>query len=498
MTLVVGTEAGDQLSGGAGDDTIRGLGGDDTLVGGAGSDLVEGGAGGDVLEVGDGSDSDWADGGDGDDQVAGGLGDRLIGGDGYDIFIVDVQSPSGFTFDLDGSTSAAGAKLSGGVRVSGFERGVVWTGSGADEISIGDAKIRVLAGDGDDTVHGGVGDDRIAGMDSNDRMDGGEGSDLATFAYGDAVRVSLLLQGTTQDTGQGLDLLVNFEGLEGSNYSDSLTGDNRDNVLDGSGSFDPELNHDTLRGLDGDDLLRVSDGEHIVDGGKGTDTFAMRVGLEVTIDLGIRGPQDIGDAVVTLRAVENLVGWYSDDSLTGDSGKNALAGFYGDDILSGGGGKDALYGDGTIAVGAIDYAWWGVQTLFEDVGSAGDDQLFGGADSDVLVGGGGTDLLSGGSGADLFRFLKLTDSPVAAADTIADLANEDRIDLSAIDANSAKAGDQAFKLATALTGKAGQAVLTYDKGAGATHLSLDVDGDGTADSVIDLTGKHLDFTDFVL
>jgi hypothetical protein len=40
--------------------------------------------------------------------------------------------------------------------------------------------------------------------------------------------------------------------------------------------------------------------------------------------------------------------------------------------------------------------------------------------------------------------------------------------------------------------------LSYDAGSKLTLLSLDVDGDGAADSVITMTGDHTNFSNFVL
>jgi len=60
----------------------------------------------------------------------------------------------------------------------------------------------------------------------------------------------------------------------------------------------------------------------------------------------------------------------------------------------------------------------------------------------------------------------------------------DRIDLRSIDANTGKAGDQAFKLVNAFNNHAGQAL--YDAN---THmLQGDVNGDGHADFAIEIIG----------
>lgn len=53
---IVGTDASDELNGGAGDDTLRGGSGNNTLNGGIGDDVLEGGIGNDALNGGDGND----------------------------------------------------------------------------------------------------------------------------------------------------------------------------------------------------------------------------------------------------------------------------------------------------------------------------------------------------------------------------------------------------------------------------------------------------------
>jgi serralysin len=83
-------------------------------------------------------------------------------------------------------------------------------------------------------------------------------------------------------------------------------------------------------------------------------------------------------------------------------------------------------------------------------------------------------------------------------DLIEDLENNDFIDVSQIDANWEKGGNQAFDLASAFDGKPGEAVISYNKHVGATEVAFDVTGDGRPDMVIRIEGDHTDFTNFVL
>jgi Ca2+-binding RTX toxin-like protein len=118
------------------------------------------------------------------------------------------------------------------------------------------------------------------------------------------------------------------------------------------------------------------------------------------------------------------------------------------------------------------------------IGNGSANILDGGAGSDVLIGLGGADTLIGGGGADIFAFNALTDSKtgVAARDVIADFshAEGDRIDLSAIDADSISAEDQAFFLGgSSFTKHAGE-IIQVQQGGGIV-LRADVNGDGVAD-----------------
>jgi uncharacterized repeat protein (TIGR01451 family) len=116
--------AGDTITGGAGNDLLDGRADSDSLVGGAGNDYLFGGLGSDTLL-----------GGDGDDTLVGSYSaDRLVGGNGADVFVVrvgDFEMISDFdetegdkiyfwiqTFDTTGASAAvnlADVNYAGGV-----------------------------------------------------------------------------------------------------------------------------------------------------------------------------------------------------------------------------------------------------------------------------------------------------------------------------------------------------------------------------------------------
>jgi Ca2+-binding RTX toxin-like protein len=129
-------------------------------------------------------------------------------------------------------------------------------------------------------------------------------------------------------------------------------------------------------------------------------------------------------------------------------------------------------------------------------------KLNGLAGNDTLIGGLGKDSLTGGVGADVFKFNSVNDSSAVPkqADTITDFkhAQGDKIDLSAIDANSALPNDQAFTLISAATFSAdatGQ--LRFD--AKTSTLYGSINADDTPEFSILLNGvKSLVQEDFVL
>ena len=190
------------------------------------------------------------------------------------------------------------------------------------------------------------------------------------------------------------------------------------------------------------------------------------------------------------------------DTLAGGGGNDRYSLYHASDRVTEAtnGGTDTIYAyaNHTLAAGSA------VETLYA-MGTAGRaltgnalaNTLRGGAHADTLAGGGGNDRLFGGAGADRFVFRSTTDSAVGTPrDVISDFTpGQDRIDLSALDANLTLSGNQAFLFKT---GPAANS-LWLTKSGSALIVRLDLTGDARADMEIGLTGLTTAAkTDFLL
>jgi Ca2+-binding RTX toxin-like protein len=380
-------------------------------------------------------------------------------------------------------------------------------GAAGNDVLHGDGGNDFLYGDaGNDFLFGGDGDDRMWGGDGNDIFVGGKGADAFAGASGiDTVRYETSPSGVhidlTLGTGSGGDAAGDsFSSIEiviGSRFDDTLIGDGAANtLLGGSGkdALDGRDGNDVLDGGEGNDALTGGAGNDILHGGAGNDQLWGNAGDDIlaggagadmlaggagndTADYSTSIAQvniNLATSVIQwgdaggdkLSSIENLIGSGTMDLLTGDTGDNHISGGGGNDLIDGGGGNDSLDG---------------------------------GSGNDTLTGGLGADILTGGAGADSFVFKATQDSLPGAADQITDFSSivadtADWIDLSAIDANSKAAGDQAFAFV-------GSAAFTHIAGElrFADHLLQgDVDGDGAADFAVQVNSAVLKAGDFVL
>jgi Ca2+-binding RTX toxin-like protein len=219
----------------------------------------------------------------------------------------------------------------------------------------------------------------------------------------------------------------------------------------------------TISGGLGDDLYQIGSGAAatiIEKAGEGIDTVKVQPGMSYTLGANLENLGVMGGATPSSMA-----------TLTGNGLANHITGSGGADTIHGLGGNDKLYGRG------------------------GNDVIAGGDGNDRICGGAGADNLTGGAGADTFVYTSAHDSPspnwdLSGADFITDWNPLDSIDLSAIDANSHIAGNQAFHFAgysfAQPAGPQDAGSLIIGGFGGELYVSLYIAGGATPDMVISL------------
>ncbi|WP_162820590.1 cadherin domain-containing protein [Microvirga calopogonii] len=188
-------------------------------------------------------------------------------------------------------------------------------------------------GGGNDTAYGGAESEAFKGGAGNDTIDGGGGIDTVIFTGSDTIIVDLNITGD-QNTGAGLDKLLNIE---------NVTSDAGNDLLIGSALAN------RLAGADGSDTLEGGAGDDVLDGGiqaaDGFDTARYLGTADAMVSLMATGAQDTrGYGLDTLIGIEALEGGQGNDHFTGNDQANRLWGNGGNDTLIGGKGDDTLDG----------------------------------------------------------------------------------------------------------------------------------------------------------
>ncbi len=289
--------------------------------------------------------------------------------------------------------------------------------------------------------------------------------------------------------------------------ADTLTGDAKDNVIDGKGG------KDVINGGAGNDTIIGGAGYDTLTGGAGQDVFVFRSAAEIGDRPGAR------DVITDFKSGEDkldLSGFDANSKLAGNQDFQFLAAENSSFTKTAGelawhtsGNRTIIQGDvngdgvhdfeleltGKVALKASDFIGinggstvkpvppttereptpeptpepkpeptpepvlttisgnYRANTLTGDAGNnfldgkAGNDTVNGGAGNDVLYGGAGRDVMTGGTGNDTFLFKAVSELGTKASnrDVITDFTpGQDKIDLSSIDANTKLSGDQGF------------------------------------------------------
>ena len=471
-----------------GDDQLRGGNGDDIIHSTGGHDMIYGGHDNDVIHVYD-LVNQVVDGGDSK------AGDELVLYDDYhpadpNVSVLVGDQHQVVNIERLTLTSAAGAHITlavpmlnsaenGAFAVSCEQGDDVIDGSrasaavalslyghrGQDKLIGGDGDDTLDGGDNVDTLDGGAGADHLLGGDGNDVLlhsagsdtfGGGRGVDLVDYGTVGppslpgllALSVDLKAGTAVVDPfiGLAIDTLISIEDVNGSDFNDSIAGNNRANTLFGAKGDDllrGAGGNDAINGGNGADTLIGGRGRDTLDGGHGSDTADFSdADVAIAVDLGITGPQSTGQGNDTFISIENLTGGGQSDFLSGNQQNNRLAGGDGDDVLSGHKGRD------------------------------------------TLEGGLGADWLTGGARADTFVLLSVAESPAGnTRDHILDFSGTggdgDRIDVSAVAAFT-YIGSAWF------SGTAGE--LRFGNNGVDGFLTGDTDGDGAGDFTVVLEG----------
>ncbi len=353
--------------------------------------------------------------------------DTLIGGDGSDTYYVDN------TGDLVRESNAVLAS-GGNDTVLSYLAAYTLTANVEHGRILATGAANLSGNGGNNVLYAGAG---------TNVLNGSTGTDTAAYSYATrGVTVNLALVSAQATGGSGSDRLIGIENLTGSAYADRLTGNSAANVLNGG------ARNDTLDGSAGIDTMI---------GGDGSDTYYVR-------DVGdrIRETNATASTGGTDRVYSHLssytLGINVENGRLMSSGAANLTGNSLANLLYAGAGNNVLNGSTGTDTASYAYATAGVQvslalTTAQATSGSGSDRLVGienltgSAYADRLTGNSLANTLNGGGGSDTFDFNALSEMGLTRAtrDVINDFARGlDRIDLSTLDANAARAGNQAF------------------------------------------------------
>jgi Ca2+-binding RTX toxin-like protein len=457
-------------------------------------------------------------GNDGANTLDGGAGaDAMFGGLGDDTYMIDNLRDRATEASAAGGNDHVLSLVSFQIAAN-IER-LTLTGTGHVN-GFGNELGNVLTGNsGNNILGGGAGADTMAGGLGNDIYEVDNGGDVTTELAGegtDTVRSSV-----TRTLGANLEHLV-LTGLVAANG----TGNELSNNLTGNAAAN------VLTGLAGNDRIEGGGGADRMVGGLGDDTYVID-GLDTLVEVAGEGSDTVisRQSYTLLADFENLTlsgslniagtGNALNNVLNGNDGNNQLDGGAGADSMFGGRGNDIyivdnagdrateVYVDGgtDLVISYISFSIAGNVENLNLIGSGATtgignglaNVINGNNAANFLVGGLGADTLNGGLGNDTYLYRSSAESSAAAMDRIF-VSSADKIDLSQIDSNPAATGNNAFAFigAGAFSGTAGQ-LRAYGSGS-AWFVEADIDGDGIADLMIDVTtaGQPLVAANFVV
>ncbi|MEO0978942.1 MAG: calcium-binding protein, partial [Pseudomonadota bacterium] len=353
--VITGSAGSEQLRGEDGDDTLTGNDGNDDLSGGAGNDTLDGGDGGDFLQPGAGTDTviGGANGPLGEDDELSYIFDSIDVGTSNGIAVTFTNETDGTVIDYAGDTDT----FTGIERVRGTNNADTFVGS------IGDQTFQGFGGA--DQFDGGAGDgDRIDY--SRDR------ADLGSPEQGIVVD---MVAGTATDTYGDLDTFTGIEEIRGSQFDDTITGNNERNNIQGADGADTLDSfggaNNFIDGNSGNDEIHARGDDDSVEGGEGNDTITFYgnggyvnpglgsdtitggtsgffmisyqgIGERVIVDTALGSTQLTGGDTDSFTNIRNAQGGDANDDLLGDDldEYQEFQTSLGDDFIDGRGGDE--------------------------------------------------------------------------------------------------------------------------------------------------------------
>lgn len=447
MSIFIGGNGNDSLSGEAGEDILSGGNGSDTLDGGAGSDLLLGGNGNDTLDGSAGNDVVFGE--NGNDTAVYAMSENLgdfdfyDGGRGTDRLRLLLTQSQLNSASVQADLAAYQAFLS-----SNSDAAFQFTAFNLTARDFEQVEIVVVPEDNQPPADIALSNSTIAENSANGTVVGAlsaadpDAGETFTFTLLDDAGGRFAILGADIVVAGSLDfesatshqITVRVTDASGAFYDEIFTinvtdvagalivGDNNVNTLVGT----PE--GDTIQGLGGDDRLTGGGGNDLIDGGAGFDRAAYTDATgAITANLAAGTVSGAGIGIDTLQSIErirgsdfadtfNATGFSGGSTNAGSSGTlNEFEGMGGDDTIIGNGNTRVSYLLATAAVTVDLVAGTGIGDAsvgtdhFTGVNavraSAFDDTLLGNALNNNFEGRAGDDFIDGAGGFDIARYL---------------------------------------------------------------------------------------------
>jgi Ca2+-binding RTX toxin-like protein len=334
--------------------------------------------------------------------------DRFFPGKGADT--IDGGAGNNDYLEINNSTDTAHTNYTTNAITGGFNNGTTFqnieivnftTGSGDDNINLGELRAVVSAGAGNDTIVGGVTVvwDIVGIPPARNEIYGGDGNDTITS-------LSFIFPGPGS-------FLQTAPLLDGGSGNDTLNGGSGNDILNGG------TGNDSLTGGGGNDTYVVDSAGDIVTevAGAGVDTVESSIFYTLT--------DNVENLTLTETGNINGIGNSLDNKIVGNSGNNIIDGGVGADNMSGGAGNDTYIVDNFSDL-VTELAGAGVDTVQASInynltanvenltltGTANTSGLGNGLGNIItgntgdnrLNGDGGNDTLNGGIGIDTASF----------------------------------------------------------------------------------------------